>query len=75
MVSNIYIYALLFTWKSKKQFFFAVALPSAMTIALGKAGKIAATISQAIALGKENKKKMKKCFDECLGSDTRQRKF
>ena len=30
--------------KTKKKF--AVALPSAMTIALGKAGKIAATISQ-----------------------------
>ena len=46
MVSNIYIYALLFTWKSKKQKKIVVALPSAMTIALGKARKIAATISQ-----------------------------
>ena len=42
----IYIYALLFTWKAKNKKKFAVALPSAMTIALAKAGKVAATISQ-----------------------------
>ena len=46
----IYIYALLFTWKSKKQKKIVVALPSAMTIALGKARKIAATISQICRL-------------------------
>ena len=37
-----------------------------MTIALGKAGKIAATISQAIALGKENLKKIKNALPRDL---------
>ena len=48
----IYIYALLFIWKSKKQKKNVVALPNAM----------------AIALGKENLKKIKTGFPECLGA-------
>ena len=47
MVSNIYICTVVYMEKQKtKTKKFVVALPSAMTIALGKAGKIAATISQ-----------------------------
>ena len=44
--------------KNKKKF--AVALPSAMTIALGKAGKIAATISQICRVQWPAKKILKK---------------
>ena len=70
----IYIYAPLFTWKSKKQKKIVVALPSAMTIALGKAGKIAATISQICRVqwplhsAKKILKKIKTGFAECLGA-------
>ena len=62
MVCDIYIYALLFTWKSKKQKkrILEVASPSACVVALGKEG---------FFFKKTN------FFAECLSCGTRQRVF
>jgi hypothetical protein len=62
----------LFTWKSKKQKkeFLEVALPSALTIALGKLCRVHWSMHSAKRFFKKTN-----FFAECLGYGTRQRGF